>query len=436
MLAEPNLVAMSGETASFLAGGEIPVIAPQAGTLFGAFSVTYKPYGISLSFTPTIVGDRIDLKVAPEVSQVSTVGALNVPLTPTTTSPFRRSARASASTTVELGSGQSFAIAGLLMRLSQDDREVPLAGRHSGARHAVQVGRLSALGDRAGDHHHALPGRADQWPAADAAHRPRAADRYRPAGHAALQPSDAAAPLGGRPRDDRLPAPPPASHWSRGNHAIRPPRSPACRARLGGLCATRSASRPPSTPATTGARRHHDGVQLRARRAASMPSRRPAHDLVADPARPARRVLRRDRRLGGADPAPRGQWSSRPVAGRCALGHARRRAVHGARPRRVVVVRSEYRWRQQLPDLRPGDDRNPNESDMPGFGCANAYNTGQMLARPRDAAIGRPPGPADATSMPRRAAIPRRQVRALAPAGTRRHGRRSGAAAAPRGATN
>jgi pilus assembly protein CpaC len=129
VLAEPNLVAMSGETANFLAGGEIPVIAPQAGTLTGAFSVTYKPYGISLSFTPTIVGDRINLKVAPEVSQVSTVGALSVPLTPTSTVTVPAVQTRRASTTVELGSGQSFAIAGLLMRQSQDDiRKMPWLG--------------------------------------------------------------------------------------------------------------------------------------------------------------------------------------------------------------------------------------------------------------------------------------------------------------------
>jgi pilus assembly protein CpaC len=105
------------------------VIAPQAGSITGTFSVTYKPYGISLSFTPTIVGDRINLKVAPEVSQVSTVGALNVPLTPTSTVTVPAVQTRRASTTVELGSGQSFAIAGLLMRQSQDDiRKMPWLG--------------------------------------------------------------------------------------------------------------------------------------------------------------------------------------------------------------------------------------------------------------------------------------------------------------------
>ena len=65
-------------------------------------------------------------------------------------------------------------------------------------------------------------------------------------------------------------------------------------------------------------------------------------------------------------------------------------------PDQVVVVRSEYRLgMRDCPTHVPSTIWNPNESDMPGYGCANAYNTGQMLARPRDAAIGRTPGPAD-----------------------------------------
>ena len=65
-------------------------------------------------------------------------------------------------------------------------------------------------------------------------------------------------------------------------------------------------------------------------------------------------------------------------------------------PDQVVVVRSEYRiGMRDCPTHVPSSIWNPNESDMPGFGCANAYNTGQMLARPRDAAVGRSPGPAD-----------------------------------------
>jgi type IV pilus biogenesis protein CpaD/CtpE len=66
-------------------------------------------------------------------------------------------------------------------------------------------------------------------------------------------------------------------------------------------------------------------------------------------------------------------------------------------PSQVVVVRSEYRLgTTNCPNHNPSSIGNPNGSSMPGFGCADAYNMGQMLARPRDAAIGRDPGPAEA----------------------------------------
>jgi pilus assembly protein CpaC len=106
-LAEPNLTALSGETASFLAGGEIPVPISQG---FGAVSVEYKQYGVSLAFTPTVMsGGRIALKVRPEVSQLDAANGvrLNDFTVPAVTT--RR-----AETTIELGSGQSFMIGGLL----------------------------------------------------------------------------------------------------------------------------------------------------------------------------------------------------------------------------------------------------------------------------------------------------------------------------------
>jgi pilus assembly protein CpaC len=107
MLAEPNLTAVSGETASFLAGGEFPI--PISQTL-GQVTVEYKQYGVSLSFTPTVLADgRISMRVRPEVSQLSTEGSvtLNGFTVPALTT--RRT-----ETTVELGSGQSFMIGGLL----------------------------------------------------------------------------------------------------------------------------------------------------------------------------------------------------------------------------------------------------------------------------------------------------------------------------------
>jgi len=129
VLAEPNLIAMSGETASFLAGGEIPVIVPQSGTGVATIAVSYKQVGVSLAFTPTILGERINLKVAPEVSQLSSEGSVSVPLTATSVVTVPAIKTRKASTTIELGSGQSFAIAGLLLATSQQDvQKIPWLG--------------------------------------------------------------------------------------------------------------------------------------------------------------------------------------------------------------------------------------------------------------------------------------------------------------------
>ena len=106
-LAEPNLTALSGETASFLAGGEFPVPVSQG---LSSISVEYKQYGVGLAFTPIVLADgRISMRVRPEVSELSEQGSvkLNGYVIPALTT--RR-----AETTVELGSGQSFMIAGLL----------------------------------------------------------------------------------------------------------------------------------------------------------------------------------------------------------------------------------------------------------------------------------------------------------------------------------
>jgi pilus assembly protein CpaC len=105
-LAEPNLTALSGETASFLAGGEFPIVtSSQNGT-----SVEYKSYGVSLAFTPTVLeGGRISMRVRPEVSQLSSAGSVKTGQFEIPALTTRR-----AETTVELGSGQSFVIGGLL----------------------------------------------------------------------------------------------------------------------------------------------------------------------------------------------------------------------------------------------------------------------------------------------------------------------------------
>lgn len=119
LLAEPNLTALSGETASFLAGGEFPVPVVDDD---GEISVSFKPFGVSLAFTPTILSaNRISLKVLPEVSALSSSGAVNVNGLNIPALTTRR-----ANTTVELGSGQSFAVAGLLQADSnQNVNEFP-----------------------------------------------------------------------------------------------------------------------------------------------------------------------------------------------------------------------------------------------------------------------------------------------------------------------
>jgi pilus assembly protein CpaC len=110
-LANPNLTALSGETASFLAGGEIPI--PLSSSL-GQTSVEYKQYGVSLAFTPTVLADgRISMRVRPEVSQIDNANGVRLG---NFTIPGISTRRAE--TTVELGSGQSFVIGGLLSTTS------------------------------------------------------------------------------------------------------------------------------------------------------------------------------------------------------------------------------------------------------------------------------------------------------------------------------
>ncbi|WP_248323131.1 type II and III secretion system protein family protein [Caballeronia sp. Sq4a] len=113
VLAEPNLVALSGQTASFLAGGEFPIPVSQVN---GAISVEFKQFGVKLDFTPTVLDEhRISLKVRPEVSQIDTSVSVTTNGITVPGLSVRR-----ADTTVELGSGQSFAIGGLLQSNTQD----------------------------------------------------------------------------------------------------------------------------------------------------------------------------------------------------------------------------------------------------------------------------------------------------------------------------
>jgi len=121
-LAEPNLTALSGETASFLAGGEFPI--PTSSGLNGV-SVEFKQYGVSLAFTPTVLEDgRISMRVRPEVSELSDAGAIQLNGFSVPSLTTRR-----AETTVELGSGQSFMIGGLLRNSSGNTtNKAPLLG--------------------------------------------------------------------------------------------------------------------------------------------------------------------------------------------------------------------------------------------------------------------------------------------------------------------
>lgn len=121
-LAEPNLIAMSGETASFLAGGEFPI--PVSGPN-GEIAITYRQFGVGLSFTPTVLDDGvINLKVKPEVSQLDPTNSVRVGGVEVPSLSIRR-----ASTTIELRNSQSFAIAGLLQNTQSDKGvQVPWLG--------------------------------------------------------------------------------------------------------------------------------------------------------------------------------------------------------------------------------------------------------------------------------------------------------------------
>jgi pilus assembly protein CpaC len=126
MLAEPNLTTMSGEPASFLVGGEFPIPISQQNN---AISVVFKQYGVNLSFVPTVMSNgRINVHVRPEVSQLSNQGAVQLSAGNNSISVPALTVRR-ADTTVEVGSGDSFAIAGLLQdTVIHGTSAVPLLG--------------------------------------------------------------------------------------------------------------------------------------------------------------------------------------------------------------------------------------------------------------------------------------------------------------------
>jgi len=114
VLAEPNLTTLSGETAHFHAGGEVPIPVPQS---FGVTTIEYKSFGVELGFTPTILpGNRIAMRVHPSVSELSsanavTISGVSVP------SFIQRDAEAN----VEMASGETMALAGLFQRNEQNN---------------------------------------------------------------------------------------------------------------------------------------------------------------------------------------------------------------------------------------------------------------------------------------------------------------------------
>ncbi|MDB6445454.1 MULTISPECIES: type II and III secretion system protein family protein [Pseudomonas] len=123
-LARPSLVALSGQSASFLAGGEVPIPVPSAGS--DNVSIEYKEFGIRLTLTPTVIGkNRIALKVAPEVSELDFTNAVNIAGTLVPALTVRRT-----DTSIALADGESFVISGLIS-----------------TRNASQVNKFPGLGD-------------------------------------------------------------------------------------------------------------------------------------------------------------------------------------------------------------------------------------------------------------------------------------------------
>lgn len=122
VLAAPTLVALSGQSANFLSGGEVPVPVP-AGN--GTVAIQYKPYGIGLTVSPTVLSnERIVLKVAPEASELDYANVLTLNGASVPSISTRR-----ADTTVELGDGESFVIGGLVSRTTASStNKVPLLG--------------------------------------------------------------------------------------------------------------------------------------------------------------------------------------------------------------------------------------------------------------------------------------------------------------------
>jgi pilus assembly protein CpaC len=126
MLAEPDLVTTSGQTATFLAGGSIPYPVPQTGTGGGStITIQWQDYGVNLKFTPIVLGNgRIRIQVAPEVSELDYAHAVTLAGT-----SIPALTKRNVNTTVELAEGQTFTIAGLLQdNITATNQQFPVLG--------------------------------------------------------------------------------------------------------------------------------------------------------------------------------------------------------------------------------------------------------------------------------------------------------------------
>lgn len=125
VLAEPSLLAMSGQTATYLAGGEFPVPVSQGGASAGGISIQYKEFGVRLAISPTVLArERIAMKVAPEVSDLDFSAGIQVGGVAVPALSVRRT-----ETTIELGDGETFVISGLVSsNVSDNVDKVPGLG--------------------------------------------------------------------------------------------------------------------------------------------------------------------------------------------------------------------------------------------------------------------------------------------------------------------
>ena len=159
-LAEPNLTAISGESANFLAGGEFPVPAGYTcdpATRNCQLAIQFKKFGVGLNFTPVVLSEgRISLKVMTEVSELSNENAIQlVQGSSTQTIPAIKTRRAE--TTVEIPSGGALAMAGMIQEQTKQQHQRPARpDAASRARHAVQEPRLRQSPDRADGDRHAV----------------------------------------------------------------------------------------------------------------------------------------------------------------------------------------------------------------------------------------------------------------------------------------